>query len=279
MATTFGGTTGDDITHTLGGTSSNGASSSCQLVTGWWYPTTLTSGRTYRSLSASHSIRIDSTTSEIDVTVDRATTDAVWTSTTAGLVVDAWNFLALLISMSSGGAPTMRLWTSPNGQIPTEKAIALAVAGSGAGTATGAVAIGNTGSAGINAWQGDVGQVHTMHSSSPDGVLPHATAGTITQEEADRIFNTLVLPLFLGDFPNLFVRGSNRFNSIISTSVMFDLETIGPSIIMYGKGALGMLSQTTVPATQNGIAVSARRQQGQLIDIGRLAKCNAMRRR
>jgi hypothetical protein len=201
MARTFGGATGDDISLTL---TNNLASGRHMLVCGWFYPTTLTATRALWSIGTSVGAEIDTTTSELRLTTLHATTNGVWTTTGAGLTVNTWSFVATLVSVNSTGpADDWRVWTGRIDVAPVESTIASVTAPVGSVTAVNTFTIGNRGTTGTVAFQGDIEsvvvglQIATIDVTQ--NALPIATAGTITQTEADLIYQRLVQPIWAGD--------------------------------------------------------------------------------
>lgn len=102
--------------------------STATIVAGWWRPTTLTAARTYWGSGAgtANLMEIASTTSQVRVLVDYSTTDLTVTTTDAGITVNNWWFLAVLIHQMTSpvsvsiwrGSPTDRptlLTTSTSG--------------------------------------------------------------------------------------------------------------------------------------------------------------------
>lgn len=203
MAYTFGGATSDDVTD--GSLSSNiGASLTHVLVTGWFYPTTLTAGRGLWSASTVIGAEVAAATNEIVLRTDN-TTDGQWTTTGAGLTVDQWTFLAFLNSCNnSGPAAAWRVWSGTVEAPPVECSVAQDTAPVGNFAGSNNFTIGNKGT-GTVAFQGDIESVIVgQHTSSftvdkTQNVLPIETAGTITQAEADMIYQRLVWPIWNGE--------------------------------------------------------------------------------
>lgn len=275
MSYTFGGATGDDISSaSTGGTIV--ANNTVNLVTGWWYPTTLTATKGYWAADAATGMRVDSTTSELSLASNR-TTDAVWTSSGAGIVINQWHFIALLLTTASG-TPAYRLWISNDGNLPTERTVSVTTAGSGTGTGSTTRCIGNQSSAAGAAFQGDIGQVVYISSNVVSAVLPLAVLGTITQPEADRIFNTVVLPIFLGDIP---FNVKHQVTSITGTYSTFiaDQESIPGLVSELNKGTNVALSHRKAPSATNATANPNVRQLGNKVDVAWTSKATPWCRR
>jgi hypothetical protein len=203
MAYTFGGATSDDITWTgltMGGTNT------ANLVTGWFYPTTLTAGRFYWSDGNVLGLAVDTTTSELRFYVDRATTDTEWVTSGAGIVTNKWQFIAIEWSAVNGSDPSIRCWIGTEEQPPVEISGSAAVAGSGNYTAGGtSLYAGNRGT-GTVAFQGDI--AHLSFSVASVGTYASqavafwvAAASGITQAEADMAWRFVVCPTWKDSIP------------------------------------------------------------------------------
>jgi hypothetical protein len=206
---TFGAAATDDITWSLG--ASIGNSSRISLVAGWWRPTTLTATRKLWSAGTAgiNGAEIDTTTDELRLRTDN-TTDGQWTTTGVDLVVDEWKFLAFLLSCNNTGpAAAWRVWSGDVSNAPIERTVTVATSPTGSFTSTVAFYIGNA-STGSLAFEGDIANVTVSSTGFAVGVTTNpfgiAAYGTITNEEAQHIYETMVLPLWLGDPSPLFRR-------------------------------------------------------------------------
>jgi len=259
---TFGAATTDKI---AGSTAFGfGANSSAFLIAGWWYPTTLTSGRGYFGMAGGNTfIGVGTTTSEIRLLNDR-TVDSVRQTSGAGIVINQWHFIAVVASLSSGGTPAYRVWVGLNGASPVEVTVSSVTAGSGSGVNSAGKTIGNTGTAGSASWQGRIGQVTWMQKATaqPLTLFPFATAGTITQPEADRIFSTIVLPLYRGQVPTHLITPSAYATSSVII-VVEDLEAL--SVIETIRSQVATFLTEGHPLTVTGASAGADRQPGQMI--------------
>ena len=100
MSASFGGA--DALSFTLG----NGTTTTAvglTVIAGWWRPTTLAAGDTYWSAGATAAtfLEVASTTSQLSLGVNCATTDGYYTTSDAGIVVNTWQFIAVAIQASS----------------------------------------------------------------------------------------------------------------------------------------------------------------------------------
>jgi hypothetical protein len=183
-----------------------GANLRTGLVAGWWNPTTLTSGRAYWSHSNINSARVAATTSEMTLHLDMSTTDGVWTTSGAGVVINQWQFLAFMLStQNTGPAAAWRVWRGTADTPPVEVTVNLTTAPTG--TMVGATTH-NTGNltGGTVPLQGLIGsnvaavKEGTVNAgSSLRGPLKTAAFGAITQAEADLVLQRVVTPLWLGN--------------------------------------------------------------------------------
>jgi len=196
---TFGAGTGDDITWSnrvaLG---SNGTSA---IVCGWWYPTTLTATRGLWSGGNTVGAEIDATTDELRLRTDN-TTDGQWTTTGVDLVVNEWKFIAFLGTFLNG-TPTAswRVWAGSIQSAPIECTVTGAVAPVGNFVGSNSFYLGNKGT-GTLAFQGAIGDAGYAITSSTGGASFHpfsiATIGTISNLEAEFVYQRFVLPFWLG---------------------------------------------------------------------------------
>lgn len=214
MSLTFGGATGDDVTWTSGLTL--GATTRNNLVCGWWRPTTLTATRRLWSAGTIFGAEIAAATSEIVLRTDN-TTDGQWTTTGAGLTLNQWQFLAFVASINNTGpAAAWRVWSGTIDTAPIECTVTQNTAPVGNFTGSGSFTIGNAGSAGTVAFQGDIANVAVFTHAAVVGAdrpFGNAAFGAITATEAQYLYERFVLPFWLGDmtvpnFPNTIAGGS-----------------------------------------------------------------------
>lgn len=200
MALTFGAANTDDATIGLG--FSVGATGTTYFIAGWFRPTTLTAGRALWSLGANIFAAIDSTdTSELLLTSDN-TTDGNWTTTGVGNAVDTWRFIAVMnAANNTGPTASWRAWAGDEVSVPSEITVTQAVAPSGNFTGNANLTFGNKASTGTAAFQGDIAEVTYIATSSAGALLPPfglASHPTISQTEADWIYATYVVPIWMG---------------------------------------------------------------------------------
>jgi hypothetical protein len=262
MAYTFGGTTGDDLTWTESN-SNWGATQRSGVVCGWYYPTTLTAGRALWSVGAVNRAVIASTTTEIDMFLDR-TTDAQRTTSGLGLAVNQWHFIAILGNFFNTGAVTnFRVWRSVGTDIPTPVTVNTTVAGSGNSTGNAVVTVGNIGATGTSAFQGDIGRFDYFVGTLDNSFIQN-TNGTIGPEDERIAFEQVVIPIWKGEFPIFCKSGTQSNNSI--THIVWDFDSVNPRGISYRIG--GSIQTNNRIATVNAVVSENRRPIPQLNQLG-----------
>lgn len=242
MALDFGALNDDDIT--IGSHFNSNVSG--WIFMAWFLPTTLTAGRTYWGASSLISVKVDATTSELVVAVDRTTTDSVWKTSGAGIVTTEAVFVALVKSSNSGAA-NWRCWIGHGTAQPQEVTITETTVGSGTEVAGSNMVVGNVSSAGTIAFQGGIGQfLDARFSLSALAMFANETVGTITQAEADYFLQTVIIPYWQGRPQCAFVRGT-------TTAVyLADCEGVGTQLFVDQRGAtqrLGPIALTVSGAT------------------------------
>lgn len=254
MAYTSGATASSDIIWPL--QASVATASSTLLVCGWWRPTTLTAARSYFSFGNVVTARIGTTTSEIEMITDQATTDGVFTTTGAGIVVDEWHFLAFLGNFGSGNSE-WRLWkTASVNEVPFLVTTTNTTPGSGALSGSGSFYLGNAGTSATNAFQGQIGSCSMYVASAaqvpnPFGITAYAPPIATADEEV--VFREFVMPAFLGaPFP---VKGIHTaFPSW--QMVHIDMEGTAARAHTWGNSSA---SPAAPAGTNNGLTFSSER--------------------
>lgn len=197
MAYTFGAGTGDDITWASSTTF--GGSGSTQFVFGWWYPTTLTATRGLWSAGNTFGAEIDTTTDELRLRTDN-TTDGQWTTAGVDLATGTWKFLAFLNTCINGPTAAWRVWAGSVESAPIEVTVTGAVSPVGNFTGNSNFYLGNKGTATL-AFQGDIGDsgyICTGSVGAASNPFSIDTAGTISNTEAQFVYERFVLPLWCG---------------------------------------------------------------------------------
>jgi hypothetical protein len=229
MSYVFGGAATDDLNLSTGG--SYGADNTVALVTGWWYPTTLTATRKLWSVAAAGTVgaEIDATTSSLRLRTDN-TTDGQWT-VPVGFAVDEWFYFAFLLAAENTGVlAAWRVWVGRPDTAPTPATVTVATAPVGNFAGSGSFYIGNAGTGSL-AFQGNIANI-TWLSNTASGTIPSplrlATNGVITADEETHIYNTLVEPFWRGDYSALFnIRGPHITSTIAGWLVPLQ-EAAGP---------------------------------------------------
>lgn len=171
------------------------------LIAFWMYPTTITSGRSPWGLTGATKLAWSGTAGEMAMTIDMATTDAVFTTTNLVAATNEWRFVAFLYTAINAGAATAcRAWAGTANTPPVELTLTATTAGAGnVQTGVTGAYIGNN--SGISsAFQGDIGPL-TLITSSGTGAASTfnvETGGAISQAEADLCLSRWVVPLWLG---------------------------------------------------------------------------------
>lgn len=205
MTWTFGAGTGDDITCTAASTFASNAF--CSFVSGWFYPTTLTSGRFYCSAGNVIGISVDSTTDQLRIFTDN-TTDAQYTCDPNITINKWWHISALFSCANATPTGAVKVWVGDTENAPTEVAVTQAVAPVGNFTGAGGRTVGNRGT-GTVAFQGDIGcitYVTANTAASLVGPFHASVSGSLSQSEADLCLQKWVIPLWLGR-PRVYTHG------------------------------------------------------------------------
>jgi hypothetical protein len=206
MAYTFGAATGDDINFAGLSATGLGADNCHFLITGWFYPTTLSPGRAYWGAGGTFGLEVDTTTSELRIKTANATTNGEWTTASAGITTGAWYFIAVLgTTETTGTLAAFRVWTGTFETPPVECTVSVAVAASGAFTGSATPVIGNKSAATTVAFQGDIDHLQWIiaaGSSPPVGLATSplflSTSGSITDDEAFSVLHRAVIPMWQG---------------------------------------------------------------------------------
>lgn len=245
------GATGDDVNWTLGTTI--GANSRLSLVCGWWKATTLTAGRFLWSVgNTGWGVAVGSTTDELELYSDNATTDGVWFTTGWDQVTDEWRFGAFWINCSTGST-NWRVWRGTANEHPTQVTVTNSVAPSGSYSGSNAFTLGNRGT-GTVGYQGVVGDV-TVQVSSAAGITEQfgvATTGTTTTAEEEHLLHRLIYPIWRGErMMNTFVPQTNNSCCIYRADLL-----VGD--LARGRVTASATSRETL-MTYNGAGTSAER--------------------
>lgn len=249
---TFGGATTDavglDTLTTLAGDNRQ------HLITGWWRPGTLTSGRYLYSLgSGSSGVLLATPADEIVLRANRGTTSREDVTTDLNLVVDEWRFLAVFSTHENTGTlDAWRVWAGTIETPPVAVSLTTNTAGSGNLTmSTSALTIGNR-SGGSVAWRGQIADVRYAVTGSAVGNPLHPfltqTSGAIADDEALYVYERFVLPAWEGRSWDL-MRGR-------STAVQFGWWPGYENSPWFRAGTAQLVEPTAQP-TYTGVTVSA----------------------
>jgi hypothetical protein len=204
MGQTFGGASTDDLTGAVGSTYM--LSGTGNMWAGWVYPTTLTAGRGLYGLAntGTNRVAVSATSGELDITIDRATTDGTYTTSGANLVVNEWRFIAVYINANNTPAAAVVVWMGSETARPAKVTVSGAN-GSGniSATATDLVT-GNTLSGGSSAWQGEIENISWIRGRSTTGagdIFVRSSATAIAAADEEFILSRFVQPLWEGKAP------------------------------------------------------------------------------
>lgn len=253
MAFRFGATTSDRVLATNG--LSIGATTRVALVCGWWKPTTLTAGRALWSAGSSGlwSAEIDSTTDELILRGDHATTDSTATTSGVDLVVDTWTFLAFMVkSNNTGPLSSWTVWRGSPEVGPVEVTVTAGTAPVGNPAGQAAVYIGNKGT-GTSAFQGDVADVAVLVSSetttsTAPGTFGNQSGSTApTAAEREFVLSRFVEPAWRGDWDR-WRRGCSTVRNARVAGMACVLDGPAPAAIVWpassAAGATGRAAYT-----------------------------------
>ena len=245
MAYTFGAATTDKITLVPG----NGivASGRGAIWAGWFYPTALTAGRclwgTGAVAAGGTRCAISATAGELDITVDRLTTDSVSTTTGCGLVANAWQFIAVAITgFDTGPVTTVKVWIGTTTESPRAVTIT-APTGTGAIQVSTTQVIGNGSSAASLAFVGDIGNQFAVVSPTTGNLFGN-TSGAIGAGAEETALNQIVIPFWKGEaVPTQWYNSQNTLNSAID---VWSVNMDSPSTVCVGTNILVPIVPTTV---------------------------------
>jgi hypothetical protein len=260
VAFTFGGATTDDIAITLG--TGAGADNTHAFFAGWFYPTTLTATRNLWSCGNIYGCEVATTTSELLMRTQNATTNGVWTTTGAGITVDAWWFIAWLNSSENTTvAGQWRVWVGSETAVPVAVTVTNGTARSGNYTGSAAWTIGNKGTGSL-AFQGDIANMVMMATSSP-GIPSFAsigTSGAVAADEEANVLNRWVLPMYRG-------RPKKALASLPTGTAAFSYAYVdlnAPVPVCYQRAAAASAQVRHLLPTVSGATYSERRPAARL---------------
>ena len=254
MAYTFGAATGDDATWTESA-SNYGASARSSLICGWWYPTAgPTATRCLWSFGTVNRCAIATTTSEIDIFLQR-TTPSQHTTSGLGLTLNRWTFIAVLGSFfNTGPATNYRVWRGFDVEPPLPVTVNVTAGGSGNSTASTLATVGNLGSAGTVAFQGDIGRFDYITSTAANSLCRNST-GLIDANDEFAIYTNIVFPIWQGRFPTFYGSGTDANNGI--THSVLDLDNRGDYVRSIRNG--GSIITMDRSVTISGATISQNR--------------------
>lgn len=184
------------------------------LMAGWYYPTTLTAARGLWGGSTTATVRVGATTSEIEWIRDLATTDAVYSSSGAGITTNKWWFIAMLLD-SSGTNNFVVYWIGDEQTVPVQVSGTSLVSGSGGAATTSTLVAGNSIAGGSTSFQGHIANLFLLQATANTILngLGFQPSGATTQADIDRTYGKYVLPLYRGEFNKFFNHGLSTAQS------------------------------------------------------------------
>ena len=198
MAYTFGGAVGSRCAFTT--TLTNWQSANMGVITGWYRPTTLTATRRYWGAGTVIHARVGTTTSEISMQTNNGTTAGVWTTSGAGIAVNTWWFVAWIWALNNTGpAGNWRVYVGTVETAPQEVTVNTTTSPVGNYTGSTAFTFGNDTNNSLS-YRGDLADLSLLGTSATGAasLLNIAATTAITQLEADHIYQTWILPHWLG---------------------------------------------------------------------------------
>lgn len=248
----FGAAASDDIAGTINPTYGTATLMWC----GWFKPTTLTATRHYWSVSNTGvGLQVGPTTSELRYLTDGATTDGLYDTTGAGIVVNEWVFLAGYMGVVSNPLAGGAMWVGRAGQIPTQVTLTQTTAMVGSPAGGTALTAGNQGANNL-AFQGNIGWLTIIHSAAVAGIaglLPVVTPQAPTQAELDMLLARHVIPMWQGNW-SFQERGQYTSQSDAAVSI-FDMTQRTP-VITHHRQNLNTGSITTIVPVVSGATFS-----------------------
>jgi hypothetical protein len=213
----------DDVSWTESA-STYGNTARSNLICGWWYPTALNATRCLWSVGTVNRCAIATTTSEIDLFLDR-TTDSQHTTSGLGLVTNRWQFIAVLGSFFNTGPTTnYRVWRGFDVEPPLPVTVNVTAAGAGNSATSTLPTVGNLGSGGNVCFQGDIGRFDYIAGTTGNSLCRNGT-GLISADDEFAIYTNIVFPIWQNRFPTFYGSGTDSNNGI--THVVLDLDIIG----------------------------------------------------
>jgi hypothetical protein len=250
MSRTFGGAAGDDISQVRNVT--HGSTNSCVLMAGWWRPTTRTADRGFCGAGTIFGPAYDAVVDEIQLYAD-ATTDGHWLTTAADLADNTWYFLAFLFTcLNTGSAESWRVWQGVGAMPPIAKSITEAQVSAGNFVGNATLTIGNAGTSAL-AFQGQIGPWLCVAQSAPGilGALPIEAAGTITDYEAQLVYDRWVFPFWNGT-PSMVYATPPTSAGVLDITYWDGTEGV---LQQYSIGST--IRQPLIVPTINGTSISA----------------------
>lgn len=243
----------------------------------WFKLNAFTSGRALWGYAPSSAggVKLEGS-SEIKITTD-ATTDAVWTSTGAGISTGQWHCLCVLLHSVSSVKFDAAAWISGGYNAPQRLSLTNTVAGASslASAANSHILLGNTGSGsllGVDAQFGRAAYFSTLRGSN--WPIFSETNGTIDGFTIDSAYRHFVEPLWRGGRHNMALTRANTGAFCLQENDLFtqDVDTDATYIPQYraysGSGVVGIqpfYRSYSNPSNWNTMERAASQGSGHLV--------------
>lgn len=238
--------------------STYGATGKSNLICGWFYPTTLTAGRCLWGVGGTNRCAIATTTSEIDLFLDR-TTDSQHTTSGLNLTVDEWKFIAVLGAFADlFTTTTYKVWAASGVDIPQLITVNQTSAGTGSSVSSTIVTVGNSSQAAASSFQGAIGRFDYI-AATTNTALCRGNSGTISSADEYFIYQQVVLPIWKRQYPPYFMTGTESNNGIQHSIIDFDQRQAGTSQLVQTSRCGGTILTNGRTGTPNGISWSIQR--------------------
>lgn len=284
MPLTFGAATSDLVSPAL--VTNVGATGTGFFFAGWFYPTSLTSGRCLLTPSSanpsfSYSVKIGSPTSALQLSSNTSTTAGIWSAVAdssifpSGITINNWWFVAGLMSAVTGPTVAWRMWLGDATNAPVSMTVTQTTAPVGTLGGGASLFVGNdraSVASPTSAFQGDIGMIFWLSGTTGiNTLIPIASPGSISTNEQTLIEQSYVNPLWSGLGPRYYPRdGATNWDWLICEFC---------NAATYTRAALGSTTQVVFRgvATTSGATPSQSREPN-VFDISSNVRLPLVRR-
>jgi hypothetical protein len=193
------------------------------LVYGWWYPTTLTAGRSYfGNTGNSGGIKVATATDELILRVPCNTTSGDYSSTDADIAVNNWYFIAAAWVSVTGPTIDLAMWLGTMDTPPRLLSWTVTVAPAGVvNNAAGELRMGQD-NVNTAAFQGLIHYVNPVICNHTASATLHplglSSYSAISAEEETILYERFVAPAWAGDLARLSSYGFNDVSTQVYNS-------------------------------------------------------------